>query len=39
MIFTEDFESVYQEFIQKIDELGMNKVEAYWTEEYKNKTK
>ena len=38
-IFTEDFESVYQEFIQKIDELGMNKVEAYWTEEYKNKTK
>lgn len=32
MIFTEDFESVYQEFIQKIDELGMNKVEAYWTE-------
>ena len=39
MIFTEDFESVYQEFIQKIDELGMNKVEAYWTEEYKNKIK
>ena len=39
MIFTEDFESVYQEFIQKIDELGMNKVEAYWTEEYRNKTK
>ena len=39
MIFTEDFESVYQEFIQKIDELGMNKVEAYWTEEYKNKVK
>lgn len=39
MIFTEDFESVYQEFIQKIDELGMNKVEAYWTAEYKNKTK
>lgn len=39
MIFTEDFESVYQEFIQKIDELGTNKVEAYWTEEYKNKTK
>lgn len=39
MIFTEDFESVYQEFIQKINELGMNKVEAYWTEEYKNKTK
>lgn len=39
MIFTEDFESVYQEFIQKIDELRMNKVEAYWTEEYKNKTK
>ena len=39
MIFTEDFESVYQEFIQKIDELGMNKVQAYWTEEYKNKTK
>lgn len=39
MIFTEDFESVYQEFIQKIDELGMNKVEDYWTEEYKNKTK
>lgn len=39
MIFTEDFESLYQEFIQKIDELGMNKVEAYWTEEYKNKTK
>ena len=39
MIFTEDFESVYQEFIQKIDERGMNKVEAYWTEEYKNKTK
>ena len=39
MIFTEDFESVYQEFIQKIDELGMNNVEAYWTEEYKNKTK
>ena len=39
MIFTEDFESVYQEFIQKIDELGMNKVEAYWTEEYKNKAK
>lgn len=39
MIFTEDFESVYQEFIQKTDELGMNKVEAYWTEEYKNKIK
>ena len=38
MIFTEDFESVYQEFIQKIDELGMNTVEDYWPEEYKNKT-
>lgn len=39
MIFTEDFESVYQEFINKIDELGMDKVEAYWTAEYKKKAK
>lgn len=35
MIFTDNFEKAYEEFIQKIDEIGMDKVEAYWTEEYK----
>lgn len=36
MIFTDDFEGKYQEFIDKIDEAGMERVEAYWTEEYKD---
>ncbi len=36
MIFTDDFEGKYQEFIDKIDEAGMDRVEAYWTEEYKD---
>lgn len=39
MIFSDDFEGVYQEFIDKIDALGMEKVEAFWTEEYKNNIK
>lgn len=38
MVFTDDFESAYQEFINKVDEIGMDKVEAYWTKEYKEKT-
>lgn len=37
MVFTDNFESAYQEFISKVDELGMEKVEAYWTEEYQKK--
>lgn len=39
MIFTEDFDGVYKEFISKVDELGMNRVEAFWTEQYKTKNK
>lgn len=35
MVFTEDFDSAYEEFIDKVDELGMEKVEKYWTQEYK----
>lgn len=35
MVFTDDFDSAYNELIKKIDELGMYKVEAYWTENYK----
>lgn len=35
MVFTEDFDSAYGEFINKVDELGMEKVEKYWSEEYK----
>lgn len=34
MVFTDDFESAYNELIQKVDALGMSKVEAYWTEHY-----
>ena len=34
MVFTEDFESAYSDFIKEVDKLGMEKVEKYWTEEY-----
>lgn len=34
MVFTDDFDSAYNEFIQKVDALGMSKVETYWTDHY-----
>ncbi|MDD3279260.1 MAG: extracellular solute-binding protein [Lachnospiraceae bacterium] len=39
MVFTEDFEAAYDEFLSKVDSLGMDQVEAYWTEEYKGNMK
>lgn len=34
MVFTDDFESAYDEFISEVDKLDMEKLEQYWTEEY-----
>lgn len=34
MVFESDLSAIYDEFIAKIDALGMDKVEAYWNADY-----